>query len=99
VQEGDTVRFVSQMFGVSPASVIQASALDNPDRLRIGQVLTIPIEPGYLYRVKPGETLDQISTRTGVSSETIATASRLTIASVHAGDVILIPELTTAKAK
>lgn len=93
------MKFVAQMYGVSPQSVANASGLSNPDRLQVGQVLTIPNQPGYLYRVQPGETLDQIAARTGVPSDTIATVSRLTIASIRPGDVILIPDLTAAKAK
>jgi hypothetical protein len=58
----------------------------------------VPIQPGYLYRVQPGESLDQIAARTGLSSETIATASRLSIANVRAGVVILIPEQVAARA-
>ena len=50
MQPGDTVKFVAQMYGVSPASISQASGLQNPDSLRIGQVLTIPSQPGWLYR-------------------------------------------------
>jgi len=84
------------MYGVSPASVSNASGLANPDRLQVGQVLTIPNQPGYLYRVQAGETLEQIAARTGVSSDTIATVSRLTVANVRAGDVLLIPDLTVA---
>ena len=99
MQAGDTVRFVSEMFGVSSTSVIQASGLSNPDQLRIGQVLTIPLQPGYLYRVQPGETLDQIAARTGMSKESIASASRLSATLVRPGDVILIPELTAAALK
>jgi LysM repeat protein len=87
------------MYGVSPASVSNASGLANPDRLQVGQVLTIPNQPGYLYRVQPGETLEQIAARTGISSDTIATVSRLTVASVRPGDVLLIPDLTVAKSK
>jgi LysM repeat protein len=99
VQSGDTVRFVAQMFGVSPASVSQASGLQNPDQLRVGQLLTVPIQPGWLYRVQSGETLDQIAARTGVPSALIASASQLTIATVQAGDVILIPDQSAARSK
>jgi len=99
VQPGDTVKFVAEMYGVSPASVSNASGLQNPDRLQVGQLLTIPNQSGWLYRVQPGETLDQIAARTGVSSDTIATVSHLTVASVRAGDVILIPDLTALKSK
>ncbi len=97
VQPGDTVRFIAQAYGVSPASITQASGLQNPDLLRIGQVLTIPAQPGWLYRVQPGETLDQISVRTGVAGPTILSASGLTAASV--GDVILIPDQALAQSK
>jgi LysM repeat protein len=82
---------------VSPASIAQASGLQNPDLLRIGEVLTIPARPGWLYRVQPGETLDQISGRTGVASPTILSASGLSAASV--GDVILIPDQALAQSK
>jgi LysM repeat protein len=99
VQPGDTVRFIAQMYGVSGASISQASGLTNPDELRIGQILTIPAKPGWLYRVQPGETLDQVAARTGVSSGTIASASGLVAASVRSGDVLLIPDQTLALSK
>jgi LysM repeat protein len=99
VQPGDTIRSIASMYGVTPASVSQASGLQNPDRLQVGQVLTIPNQSGYLYRVQPGETLDQIAARTGISSATIATVSKLQMASVRAGDVLLIPDQSAAKNK
>jgi LysM repeat protein len=87
------------MYGVSPATIAQASGLQNPDLLRIGQVLTIPAKPGWLYRVQSGETLDQIAARTGVSSTAIVSASGLTAASVRQGDVVLIPDSTQTVSK
>jgi LysM repeat protein len=87
------VKIVARMYGVSTASVANASGLANPDRLQVGQVLTIPNQPGWLYRVQPGETLDQIASRTGVSIDAIATVSGLTAATVRPGQVILIPDL------
>ena len=99
VQPGDTVKFVAEMYGVSPASVAQASGLKNADQLRVGQVLTVPIQPGWLYRVQSGETLDQIAARTGIPSEVILSASKLTTDSVGPGDVILIPDQSAAGGK
>jgi spore germination protein YaaH len=87
------------MYGVSPASVAQASGLPNADRIRVGQVLTIPSHPGYLYRMQPGETLDQIATRTGVRSDVIASASLLGNAPAKSGDVLLIPDIAWAGGK
>jgi LysM repeat protein len=89
------VRRIAEAYGVSLASVINASALRNPDSLRVGQVLTIPSQPGYLYRVQPGETLDQIAARAGVSSDTIAAASQLSSTAVRGGEVLLIPQTCT----
>ncbi|MCA1645131.1 MAG: LysM peptidoglycan-binding domain-containing protein [Chloroflexi bacterium] len=96
VQPGDTVKFVAQMYGVSPASISQASGLRNPDLVRVGQVLTIPRQPGWLYRVEPGESLDQIAARTRVPTEIILSASNVATGTVNAGDVILIPDQTSA---
>jgi LysM repeat protein len=73
--------------------------LQNADYLRVGQVLTIPSQPGWLYRIQPGETLDQIAARTGVATEIIASASKLPSDTVRAGDVVLIPDQTIAQAK
>lgn len=96
VQPGDTVRFVARTYGVSAASIIQASGLSNPDLLHVGQVLTVPSQPGWVYRVQPGETLDQIAARTGVAGDRIASASGLSIASVGPGAVLLIPDQAAA---
>jgi hypothetical protein len=62
-------------------------------------VLTVPAHPGWLYRVQPCETLDQISARTGVATDRIVSASGLTAASVGPGDVILIPDQSLAQSK
>jgi LysM repeat protein len=99
VRPGDTIKFIAQTYGVSIASIAQASGLRNPDQLRVGQLLTIPDRPGWLYRVRPGETLDQIAARTGVPTAIIASVSKLPSDAVQAGDVILIPEQTTFSTK
>jgi LysM repeat protein len=99
VQPGDTVKSIALNFGVSTASIAQASGLRNPDQLRVGQLLTIPSQPGYLYRVQPGETLGQIAARTGVTSDSIASASALSAEVVQPGDVILIPERAVGSRK
>jgi LysM repeat protein len=65
----------------------------------VGQVLTIPSQPGWLYRVQSGETLDQIAARTGVTTAIIASASNLSTDSVRTGDVILIPDQSVAATK
>ena len=54
VQPGDTVKSIATTYGVTPSTISNASGLANPDRLQVGQVLTVPAQPGYLYRVQPG---------------------------------------------
>jgi LysM repeat protein len=95
VQAGDTLRFIARAYGVSSASIAQASGLRNPDALRVGEVLTVPSEPGWLYRMQPGETLEQVAARSGVSAEALASASGLTEASARPGSVLLIPDQAT----
>jgi LysM repeat protein len=92
------LRLISQTYGVSVAVIAKASGLQNANQLKIGQVLTIPKQPGWLYRVQDGETLDQIAARNDVSSDAIASASGLTAASVNPGDVVLIPDQSQAVA-
>jgi LysM repeat protein len=98
VQAGDNLHAIASLYGVSAASIAQASGLRNPDQLRTGQVLTIPNQNGILYRVQAGETLENIAARTGVSVSAIASASDLTAASVSPGQVILIPDNTSSAA-
>jgi LysM repeat protein len=98
VRYGDTLRTISQTYGVSVAAIAKASGLQNVNQLTSGQVLTIPKQPGWLYRVQAGDTLDQIAARNNVSSDAIASASGLTAASVKPGDVVLIPDPTQAVA-
>jgi LysM repeat protein len=50
VQYGDTLRTISHTYGVSMAVIAKASALQDINRLQPGQVLTIPKQPGWLYR-------------------------------------------------
>jgi LysM repeat protein len=99
VKPGDTVAFIARMYGVSAASIAQASGLRNADQLQVGQVLTIPSQPGSLYRVQPGETLDQIAARTGVPTDIIVAASKLPTDQVRPGEVILIPDRSFGAAK
>jgi LysM repeat protein len=42
VQTGDSLSRIAVQHGVTSASIVAANQLDNPDSLRIGQVLVIP---------------------------------------------------------
>jgi LysM repeat protein len=91
VRAGDTLNVVALQFGVTSESISRASGLTDPNLLRPGQILTIPRESGWLYRVQPNETLEQIATRFGTSLEDLLSASQLNAAVVRSGDVVFIP--------
>lgn len=53
VTRGDTLWEIARSYGTSLEAVIQANRLRNPNRLRLGQDLIIPLNP-YSARQKPG---------------------------------------------
>jgi spore germination protein len=91
VQRGETVWGISQWYGVSPAELIEANQLPNPDRLVVGQALVVPIVGQYHY-VRPGESLWQIGRRYGISPQRLAQVNRIASPeSLAAGTVLYIP--------
>ncbi len=78
---------------------MRASGLADPNLLVPGQVLTIPRESGWLYRVQAGETLDTIALRFGISASDLVDASTLGSPSVRSGDLLFIPNRALPGAK
>jgi peptidoglycan DL-endopeptidase LytF len=60
VQSGETLLQIARQFDVRSDAIAQASGLDDPNKLRVGAVLKVPL-PGYEHVVKPGETLRDIA--------------------------------------
>lgn len=42
VRSGDTLSSIASAYHVSTSSILRSNTLDNPDRLKIGQIITIP---------------------------------------------------------
>jgi hypothetical protein len=80
------------MYGVPPRTIARESALGDPDRLQVGEVLTIPRLSGALHRVAPGETVEQIAARAGVPLQEVLAVNMLDAASVTPGLVLLLPD-------
>lgn len=75
VQPGDTLWSIAAKFGVSVDAIIRANNLENPDSLRIGQVITIPTaRAAATYTVQPGDSLWTIARAHGT---TVAALARL----------------------
>ena len=74
VRKGDTLSRIANSYGVSMASLKAANNLANANKIRIGQVLTIP-EGGHAidsYTVRRGDSLSSIAAQHGVSTKKLA---------------------------
>jgi len=82
VRPGDTMFRIAQRFGVSLDALIRANPqIPNPDLIFPGQVLCVPrvVTPtcpdGFLYTVRPGDTMFLIARRFGISLQTLINAN------------------------
>jgi len=91
VQSGDTIQSIADRFDISTDALLQYNGIIDPNRIVRGQVLQIPVgvvTPPTTHQVAPGETLQWIAERYGVTQEEllavndITNSSRLTIGSV-----------------
>jgi peptidoglycan lytic transglycosylase len=80
---------------VSGEIIMRTSGLSDPNLLLPGQVLTIPRESGWLYRVQPGDTLELIALRFGLSADDLAQANNLSSPVVREGQLVFIPDRGT----
>jgi LysM repeat protein len=95
VQPRDTLFRIALHFGATVSALAQANHITNPNRIFVGQVLTIPgpKPTGQLtrYVVRRGDTLWRIAHIFGTSVAAIQAANRLSSALIFAGQVLLVP--------
>jgi LysM repeat protein len=98
VQSGETLRSIAERYEVSMDSIMQANGIANPNRIYVGQRLTIsggvePAEPGpRTHVVQPGETLSQIAGRYGVTMSALQATNAIGDAdSIYVGQRLTIP--------
>ncbi len=105
VKPGDSLYRISKSYGISMESIKEANGLKS-DLLKPKQILLIPLsrdnhfmdlsEETTPYLVKPGESLYQISKRTGCSIEEIRRINRLQSIHLKAGQTLLLPKRTNS---
>ncbi|MHB1415873.1 MAG: LysM peptidoglycan-binding domain-containing protein [Chloroflexota bacterium] len=107
VQPGDTLYGISNQYGVEPEAIASTNGLANPDRLQVGQQLSIPGTSGSasaapasgMYTVAPGDTLGGIADRFGVSLADLIAANGISDpSSLRVGLVLTIPGAASAAA-
>jgi LysM repeat protein len=106
IKKGETLGGISQSYGVSLPALAQANGLSDPNRIVAGSVLSIPGPAGpspsstttakkpaaSSHTVQPGETIEQIARRYGVSMSALAAANGLANPDfVRLGTVLRIP--------
>src|ERR671933_188036 len=66
VQPGETLNLIARQFDVRPSAIIEATGLDDPNRIAVGSVLKVPL-PGREHTVEAGETLRDIAAQEKVA--------------------------------
>ncbi|MGD8323493.1 MAG: LysM peptidoglycan-binding domain-containing protein [Gammaproteobacteria bacterium] len=103
VARGDTVWEIAQRYNISVNALIRANGLSTGNLIRIGQVLTLPVDAGAaaladvtpsggVYEVRRGDTMAVIARRFGVSTQTLLSANSLVDADrIFVGQNLQIP--------
>lgn len=97
VQPGETLSVIAQRYGVTVAAIVSSNNLADPDRLSVGQELSIPgVSPDVsgtaVYVVQAGDTLALICRRRQVDLDRVAQLNRLANPNlIHVGQRLLVP--------
>lgn len=88
----ESVRSLSEKYGVSTDAILWANDLESTDELKIWQVLNIPPISGVVHTVVSGDTISEIAIKYGVSSADIVSVNTLRdVASIRIGMDLMIP--------
>jgi flagellum-specific peptidoglycan hydrolase FlgJ len=77
VEAGDSVRTIARDFGVTNETIIWANELMDPDRLLVGQTLTILPFTGLVHEVTPGDTIATVANTYEAKLEEVISANKL----------------------
>ena len=94
VRRGETLSAIAHRYGVTAWQIAQTTGITNPNRIYVGQRLTIPTcgPTGRTHVVLRGENLYGIALRHGVDAWAIARANRiLNLNRIYVGQRLVIP--------
>ncbi len=78
VQPGDTLHGIATSLNSTPALIVAANNLSDPDAILVGQKLLIPVLTGTMVKIQPGDSLFTLARRFDLPLEVIAAANSLT---------------------
>lgn len=91
VQAGETLNQIAHQFDVPRDAIVQATGLEDPNRLSVGSVLKVPL-PGREHVVQAGETLRDIAASEKVDLGSLIDFNALDDPQlIHVGQVVLVP--------
>lgn len=107
VQFGDTLSRIARLFNTTVETVAQMNGIVNPNQIQVGQQLNIPGPPPppepvptevppvaetRTYRVQPGDTLNRIAIRFGVSLGALVQTNNIRNPNlIYWGQLLVIP--------
>ena len=101
VQVGETLASIARRYGTTPEAIMRANGLSSPT-IRVGQKLVVPLPPRstptptprqrqVTHIVQPGEYLELIAQRYGVTVRAIMEANAMTTDVIYPGQRLIIP--------
>ena len=99
VTRGETLSGIASRYGVSASALASANGITNPDRIHVGDTLTVPgsatpatAPAASSYTVRSGDTLGSIASRAGTSIATLVSLNGLKNPNlVRIGQVLSLP--------
>ena len=101
VAEGDTISTIADQHGISSNSIIWSNpSLADPQKLLVGQALTMPPVTGVVYSVAADDTLSRVAANYNASAADIARTNNLTDPyALLVGQVLVVPGGTPPSAQ
>ena len=95
VQRGDTIRRIADLFDISEEALLQFNGIIDPNRIRTGDVLRIPVGtvvPPDQYTVQHGDNLAWVAARYNVTVESLRDVNNLVPGvPLRVGQVLQLP--------
>lgn len=94
IQRGETLRSISAKYGVSVEALAVANNIIDPNRIFVGQRLTIPtvVTPPRTHTVRAGERLSDIATRYNTTVEALLAANNFSNPNaIFVGQILQLP--------
>ncbi|HIQ56620.1 TPA: M23 family metallopeptidase [Candidatus Gracilibacteria bacterium] len=94
VQPGDSLDLIASKFNITIKTITDNNVIKNTDVLETGDILKILPVDGYLYVVKRGDTVSQISKKFGLDQEVFIKQNKLDVRGLKSGFSVILPGKT-----